>query len=62
MLCLIVGKQLLELADKIEPGKSKWRGELLFEMQSASVILAQRSLKDGRITNFQARVRVEKDN
>ena len=31
--------QLIELADKIEPGSSKWRGQLLLELQMAQVNL-----------------------
>ncbi len=49
-------KQLADLADRVDPGMSKLRGELLFEMQSASVLLAQRALADGRITAYQAKV------
>ena len=47
------GKQLLEVASKIDPGFSKLRGELLFEQQSASVLLAQRALAEDRVTPFQ---------
>ena len=47
-------KQLLDLADSIDPGFSKWRGQLLFEMQSAAVVLAQRALHEGKISNYQA--------
>jgi hypothetical protein len=35
---------------------SKWRGELLFQLQTAAVVLAQRSYSEGRITKFQAQV------
>ena len=47
------GKQLLEVASKIDPGFSKLRGDLLFELQSASVLLAQRALAEDRVTPFQ---------
>jgi len=47
-------KQLLDLADKIEPGMTKWRGELLFDTQATAVILTQRAINEGRIKNFQA--------
>ena len=47
---------MLALADKIDSGLSKWRGQLLFELQSSAVILAQRALEENRITNFQAKV------
>ena len=29
--------QLIDLADKIEPGSSRWRGQLLLELQMAQV-------------------------
>ena len=29
--------QLIDLADKIEPGSSKWKGQLLLELQMAQV-------------------------
>ena len=48
--------QLLDLADKIEPGMTKWRGELLFDTQATAVILTQRAINEGRIKNFQAQV------
>jgi len=47
-------KQLLALAEKVDPGMTKWRGELLFEMQAATVVLAQRALEEGKLTRFQA--------
>ena len=50
---LPTGKQLLEVASKIDPGFSKLRGDLLFELQSASVLLAQRALAEDRVTPFQ---------
>ena len=53
---ILLGKQLLGLADKIEPGMTKWRGQLLFEMQSATVVLAQRALEEGKLKRFQAQV------
>jgi hypothetical protein len=53
---LCSGKQLLAVAKKIDPGLSKWRGELLFQLQTAAVVLAQRSYSEGRITKFQAQV------
>ena len=46
----------MALAEKIEPGKTKWRGELLFEMQAATVVLAQRALQEGKVQRFQAQV------
>ena len=50
-------QQLLDLADIIEPGMTKWRGELLFETQATAVILTQRALDEGKVKNFQAQVR-----
>ena len=41
------------MASKIDPGLSKLRGDLLFELQSASVMLAQRALAEERVTPFQ---------
>ena len=52
----VICKQLLDLADKIEPGLTKWRGQLLFELQSASVILTQRAVDEGRLQKYQAQV------
>ncbi|XP_040572968.1 SET domain-containing protein SmydA-8 [Lepeophtheirus salmonis] len=48
-------RQLLTVANRVDPGFSKWRGELLLEMQSANVILGQRALAEGRISNIQAK-------
>ena len=60
MFFLIVGKQLLALAEQVDPGMTKWRGELLFEMQAATVVLAQRALEEGKLTRFQAQVSYER--
>ncbi len=46
----------MELSDKIDPGQTKWRGQLLFELQSASVILAQRALNEENMSAYQAKV------
>ena len=35
---------------------TKWRGQLLFEMQAATVVLAQRALEEGKLQRFQAQV------
>ena len=53
----VICSQLLELADKIEPGMTKWRGQILFELQSASVILAQRAIDEGRLEKYKAQVK-----
>ena len=60
MLLFIPGKQLLALADQVDPGMTKLRGELLFEMQAATVVLAQRALEEGKLTRFQAQVSYER--
>ena len=60
MFFFIPGKQLLALAEQVDPGMTKWRGELLFEMQAATVILAQRALEEGKLTRFQAQVLYER--
>ena len=51
---------MLALAEKVDPGMTKWRGELLFEMQAATVVLAQRALEEGKLTRFQAQVSYER--
>ena len=35
---------------------TKWRGQLLFEMQAATVVLAQKALDEGKVQRFQAQV------
>ena len=52
----ILCKELLDLADKIEPGMTKWRGQILFELQSASVTLAQRAMDEGKLEKWKAQV------
>lgn len=54
----LICKQLLDLADKIEPGMTKWRGQILFELQSATVILAQRALEEEKLPKWKAQVHV----
>jgi len=49
--------QLIELADKIEPGSSKWKGQLLLELQMAQVALAAGLEETGAITRFAAKER-----
>ncbi|TRY80230.1 hypothetical protein TCAL_15434 [Tigriopus californicus] len=34
-------KDLLNVANQLEPGLSKWRGQLLFEMQSSNEIFEE---------------------
>jgi len=50
----VISKQLLDVAEKIDPGMSKWRGQILFELQSASVILGQRALDERRLDRWKA--------
>ena len=52
----IICKDLLDLADKIEPGMTKWRGQILFEYQSASVVLAQRAVDEAKLDKWKAKV------
>ena len=52
----LVCKGLLDLAEKIEPGMSKWRGQILFELQSSSVLLAQRAVEEGKMEKSKAMV------
>ena len=52
----LVCKGLLDLAEKIEPGMSKWRGQILFELQSTSVLLAQRAIDEGKMEKSKAMV------
>jgi len=51
----VLCKELIGVLDKLKTGSSKEKGLLLLEMQSASVILAQRALAENKITNFQAK-------
>merc|ERR1712048_429174 len=50
----LICKQLLDLADKIEPGMTKWRGQILFEYQSATVVLAQRAIDEEKLEKWKA--------
>lgn len=54
-----MAKQLLELADKVEPGSSKWRGQLLLELQMAQVALAAALEETGAIGKLAARERAQ---
>ena len=55
---MILGKQLLGLADCIDPGMTKWRGQLLLDLQSSSTILTKRAFQEDRVTKEQAKVRI----
>merc|ERR1711892_167739 len=50
-----IAAQLIDLADKIEPGSSKWRGQLLLELQMAQISLAAGLEETGAITRFAAK-------
>jgi hypothetical protein len=52
----VLCQQLLDLADILEPGMTKWRGQIIFELQSANVVLTQRALEGGRLTKNKAQV------
>ena len=52
----ILCKDLLDLADKIEPGMTKWRGQIIFEYQSATVVLAQRAIDEEKLEKWKAQV------
>jgi len=47
--------QLIDLADKIEPASSKWRGQLLLELQMAQISLAAGLEESGAITRYAAK-------
>lgn len=51
--------QLLELAEHVEPGSSRWRGQLLLELQMAQVALAAGLEETGAIGKMAARERAE---
>ena len=51
--------QLLELAEQVEPGSSRWRGQLLLELQMAQVALAAGLEETGAIGKMAARERAE---
>jgi hypothetical protein len=51
--------ELLELAGRVEPGASRWRGQLLLELQAAQVALAGRLEEAGAIGRAGARDRAE---
>lgn len=49
--------ELIEIADKLEPGMSKFRGELLLDLQAAMTIQTKREFEAGKITKAGAQVR-----
>lgn len=52
-------KQLLELSEKIEPGCTKIRGQILLELQMAQISLAAGLEEAGEISKGQAKERAE---
>merc|ERR1719481_1329173 len=54
-----MARQLLELADKVEPGSTKWRGQLLLELQMAQVALAAALEETGTIGKMAAKERAQ---
>lgn len=44
------------MADKIDPGLSRWRGQLLLDLQSSTNILNKRALEEKKISQDQAKV------
>lgn len=49
--------ELLEVADKLEPGWSRFRGTLLLELQAAMTMKTKREYETGKITKAGAQVR-----
>lgn len=48
--------ELLEIADILEPGYSRFRGNLLYDLQSAMVVQAKRDYDDDKITKEATKV------
>lgn len=49
--------ELLEIADKIEPGWSRFRGTLLLDLQSAMTVHTKREFEAEKLTKAGAQVR-----
>ena len=56
---LHAGTELLNLASQVDPGHSKWRGQLLHDLQATSAELARRALQQGKIDQARAKVHAE---
>jgi len=52
-------RELLQLSEHIDPGLSRWRGQLLLELQMAIVALAAGQAEGGMITKAVAREKAE---
>ncbi|XP_023326741.1 uncharacterized protein LOC111700149 isoform X2 [Eurytemora carolleeae] len=52
-------RELLNIADLIEPGYSRWRGQLLLELQMAIVALAAGQAEAGMISKSKAKEKAE---
>jgi hypothetical protein len=50
--------ELLEVADILDPGASRLRGLLLYDLQAAMVVQAKRDLVSNKTTNAAAQVRL----
>lgn len=50
--------ELLEVADKLEPGWTKFRGTLLLELQAAITVQAKREFEAGIITKTATQVNI----
>lgn len=48
--------ELLNVADTLEPGLSRFRGSLLFDLQAAMAVQAKRNYVNGQITKKTAQV------
>lgn len=48
-------RELLQLADKVEPGSTRWRGQLLLELQMAVVALAAGQAQAGLVGKARAK-------
>lgn len=48
--------ELLEIADKLEPGWTKFRGTLLLELQAAMTMKTKREFETGKLTKAAAQV------
>lgn len=50
--------ELLELADKLEPGWSRFRGTILLELQSTMTLETKRDFEAGKLTKEAAQVSI----
>lgn len=50
--------ELLEIADKLEPGWSKFRGSILLELQAAMVVQTKRDFEADKLTKAGTQVKI----